>query len=91
MATLVAETDEWNGAEIEQVINAARIHGHRQERTFNTEDIVRFARQIVPLSRTMKEQIKYMRDWAWNRATPASMEEGLIIRSWMKLKATDYP
>lgn len=76
MTTLVAETEEWNGAEIEQVIIAARIHGHHQQREFTTEDVVHFARQLVPLSRTMKEQIKRMRDWAWNRATPASSGRG---------------
>ena len=69
---LVLESEGWNGAEIEQVVNAARIYGHREQRQFNTDDIVQQARQVVPLSRTMNEQIKALRDWAWNRATPAS-------------------
>lgn len=41
-----------------------------------TEDIVHNTRQIIPLSRTMNEQIKKMRDWAWNRARPASGGQG---------------
>lgn len=36
----------------------------------------RYARQIIPLSRTMNEQIKKIREWAWNRARPASGGQG---------------
>ncbi|MGA8262031.1 MAG: AAA family ATPase [Arenicellales bacterium] len=70
--TLAGETQGWNGAEIEQAINSARIHAHRHKRALTTEDVVQQARQLVPLSRTMSEQIKKLRDWAWNRARPAS-------------------
>jgi len=73
---LVAETDGYNGAEIEQTVNAARIIGTRDKRQFTTQDVVDQSRQIVPLSRTMSEQIKLLRDWAWNRATPASRGKG---------------
>jgi SpoVK/Ycf46/Vps4 family AAA+-type ATPase len=73
---LAGETQGWNGAEIEQAINSARIHAHARGRTMSTEDIVAHARQIVPLSRTMSEQMKRLRDWAWNRARPASGGRG---------------
>lgn len=76
MQSLILETEGWNGAEIEQVISAARIQGHKQQREFNTQDIVQHARMVVPLSRTMKEQIKVLKDWAWDRATPASQGKG---------------
>ena len=72
MAKLVLETEDWSGAEIEQVINAARLRGHSDKRPFTTEDIIDQARHVVPLARTMSEQIKALRDWAWNRAAPAS-------------------
>jgi len=74
--TLAGETQGWNGAEIEQAVSSARIHAHRQGRALTTEDVVDHARQIVPLSRTMSEQIKRLRDWAWNRARPASGGKG---------------
>ena len=76
MHSLILETEGWNGAEIEQVVSAARIHAHNQNRAFTTEDIVYHARMIVPLSTTMKEQIKTLKDWAWDRATPASRGKG---------------
>jgi len=74
--TLAGETQGWNGAEIEQAVNSALIHAHAQQRAMTTDDIVAHARQIVPLSRTMSEQIKRLRDWAWNRARPASGGKG---------------
>lgn len=74
--TLAGETQGWNGAEIEQAVNSARIHAHARRRSMTTEDVVAHARQIVPLSRTMNEQIKRLRDWAWNRARPASGGKG---------------
>ena len=76
MKSLILETNGWNGAEIEQVVIAARIHAHQEKRAFGTGDIVDHTRLIVPLSRTMKEQIKVLRDWAWDRATPASQGKG---------------
>jgi len=74
--TLAGETQGWNGAEIEQAVTSARIRARRHGRAFTTEDVVQQARQIVPLSRTMNEQIKKLRDWAWNRARPASGGKG---------------
>ncbi|MCU7959304.1 MAG: AAA family ATPase [gamma proteobacterium symbiont of Bathyaustriella thionipta] len=71
IAWLARETDSWNGAEIEQAIIAARIESKR-EGGFNTDDVLDQIEKIVPLSRTMSEQIKRIRDWAWDRATPAS-------------------
>lgn len=76
MQSLILETEGWNGAEVEQAISAARIQGHKQKRAFTTEDIVQHARTVVPLSRTMKEQIQVLKDWAWDRATPASKGKG---------------
>jgi len=85
---LAGETQGWNGAEIEQAVNAARIHAHRHGRALTTEDVVEHARQIVPLSRTMSEQIKKLRDWAWNRARPASGGKGTDYSILDEIKST---
>jgi hypothetical protein len=69
---LVAETEDWNAAEIEQAVIAGRIEAAREGRPLSTADILVQTRTLVPLSRTMHEQIKFIRDWAWDRATPAS-------------------
>ncbi len=72
LSYLTVATEGWNGAEIEQAVIAARIDAHQEGRTITTRDVTRHARQIVPLSETMSEQIKAIREWAWGRATPAS-------------------
>ena len=69
---LLIETKEWNAAEIAQVVIAARIDAAAEQRAFTTEDILRHSHTLVALSQTMSEQIKFIRDWAWDRATPAS-------------------
>lgn len=75
MHQLVNATQEWNAAEIQQLIQSARIEkGDAQ--IFNTDDIITQSKDMIPLSHTMKEQIKNIKDWAWDRATPASYGSG---------------
>ena len=62
----------WNGAEIEQAVISARIDAIQESREFETADVLKNTRMMVPLSSTMHEQIKFIRDWAYGRATPAS-------------------
>jgi ATP-dependent 26S proteasome regulatory subunit len=73
---MVDLTDGCNGAEIEQcVISAiveAKIAGHDPP---TQKDLVAAKRLIVPLSKTMGEQVRHIRQWAFNRATPATMEK----------------
>jgi ATP-dependent 26S proteasome regulatory subunit len=69
---LVAETGDWNAAEIEQAVVAGRVDAIGGGRPLATADILAQTRTLIPLSRTMHEQIKLIRDWAWDRATPAS-------------------
>jgi len=79
MKRLVSDTKGWNGAEIDQVIESARVHALSQNREFSTADIVDHALNIVPLSQTMHEQIKALKDWAWDRATPASVDNRMMV------------
>jgi SpoVK/Ycf46/Vps4 family AAA+-type ATPase len=65
-------TKAWSGAEIEQAVKAARIHAYQEGRMFDDKDITHASSQMVPLSKTMEEQIKYLRQWSQTRATPAS-------------------
>ena len=69
---LAAATKNWSGAEIEQAVKAARIRGYQEGRAFNDQDVIWNTARMVPLSRTMEEQIKQLRLWSVNRATPAS-------------------
>jgi len=72
---LVAATKGWSGAEIEQAVKAAVIRAYGERRPFNAKDVSWNTARMVPLSRTMEEQLKRLRQWSLNRATPASHKE----------------
>ncbi len=72
---LSAITEKWSGAEIESLISSARIEAYKERRDFNQKDILHVAGQMVPLSKTMEEQIRELTGWSFNRATPASKSD----------------
>jgi len=66
-------TKEWSGAEIEQAVKSARINAYQEDgRPFTEDDVGQAAADMVPLSQTMKEQIKEIKGWSFQRAVPAS-------------------
>jgi hypothetical protein len=65
-------TKGWNGAEIEQAVIAARVEAYHEGRPFGRDDLSHSLASIVPLSKTMEEQMKKIRSWAFGRATSAS-------------------
>ena len=65
-------TTGWSGAEIEQCVISALTRARLEDRTVTQQDLVTAAVKIVPLSRTMKEQINHIRGWAFERAVRAS-------------------
>ncbi len=69
---LAKVADGFSGAEIEQAIIAAMYEAFAQEREFTQLDIIAAIKSTLPLSRTMMEQVTALRDWARQRARPAS-------------------
>jgi SpoVK/Ycf46/Vps4 family AAA+-type ATPase len=69
---LVAFANGWTGAEIEQCVVSALTRARLEDREMTEQDLVNMASDIVPLSRTMKEQINHIRGWASERALRAS-------------------
>jgi SpoVK/Ycf46/Vps4 family AAA+-type ATPase len=69
---LVKLTIGWTGAEIEQCVVSAITQARLAEREVQEMDLISIAVKIVPLSRTMKEQIIHIRSWAFERAVRAS-------------------
>jgi len=65
-------TKEWTGAEIEQCVISALTKARLADRDVNTQDLINIAVKMVPLSRTMSEQIRHIRGWAFDRAVRAS-------------------
>jgi SpoVK/Ycf46/Vps4 family AAA+-type ATPase len=75
LAFLIAATRGWSGAEIEQAVKAAVVRAYAEGRPFTYKDVSWNTARMVPLSKTMEEQIKRLRQWSQNRATPASQRE----------------
>ncbi len=68
-------TKGWTGAEVEQCVVSAITRAKLEEREVGMDDLLRTAGKIVPLSKTMKEQVDHIRSWARDRAAPASISE----------------
>ena len=71
---LGSATRGWNGAEIEQAVIQARVTGAAKGREVSQNDLLAAFGKIIPLSRTMEEQLKEIRSWARTRALPATRQ-----------------
>ncbi len=65
-------TKGWTGAEVEQCVISAMTAARLEERDVTDDDLLNVASTIVPLSKTMKEQVDLIRGWAFDRAVRAS-------------------
>jgi len=72
LGQLTKFTAGWTGAEIEQCVISALTTAQLEDRKVNEEDLISIAAKLVPLSRTMREQINHIRNWAFERAVRAS-------------------
>ncbi|MDW8281273.1 MAG: AAA family ATPase [Myxococcales bacterium] len=74
---------EFSGSEIEQVVISAMYEAfdaNPHQRQLTTEQLLHAAREIVPLSVTMREAIVAMREWAKTRARMASAPQARAPR-----------
>ncbi|MFY9724190.1 MAG: AAA family ATPase [Bryobacteraceae bacterium] len=65
-------TNGWSGAEIEQCVVSALTKARLEDRELTEDDLIGIAARLVPLSRTMREQIDHISRWAFERAVRAS-------------------
>ncbi|GIW43781.1 MAG: ATPase [Candidatus Binatia bacterium] len=68
-------TKGWTGAECEQCVVSALTTARIEERDLTDDDLLNATATIVPLSKTMKEQVDHIREWAFERAVRASPRE----------------
>ncbi len=68
-------TKGWTGAECEQCVVSALTTAKLEERALTDDDLLNATATIVPLSKTMKEQVDHIREWAFERAVRASPRE----------------
>jgi SpoVK/Ycf46/Vps4 family AAA+-type ATPase len=68
-------TQGWTGAEIEQCVVSALTQVRLQNKAIRFEDLHQAAVGVIPLSKTMREQVDHIRSWAYDRAVRASPRE----------------
>jgi SpoVK/Ycf46/Vps4 family AAA+-type ATPase len=68
-------TQGWTGAEIEQCVVSALTSVRLENKQIAFEDLHRAAQNVIPLSKTMREQVDRIRSWAYDRAVRASPRE----------------
>lgn len=69
---LARAAEGFSGAEIEQAIISALFDAFHRSADLDDEAILQELKRTVPLSRTMREHIAALREWASDRARPAS-------------------
>lgn len=65
----------WTGAEIEQCVISALTNVRLENKEMSFEELHRAALNVIPLSKTMREQVEHIRSWAYDRAVRASPRE----------------
>jgi AAA+ superfamily predicted ATPase len=78
LVAVAEETDKFSGAELEQLVISAMFHAFANERELQMDDLLDVARESVPLAVTMDDRLKELREWAYTRARPASMNRTRI-------------
>lgn len=74
MKELIEESNGFVGAELEEVINTALYNSFFDNREVTQKDFLNAIRNTTPVSKTMKEEIEGLRNWAKDRARNASKE-----------------
>ena len=73
LEALARQAQGFSGAEIEQAVVSALYEAFYQGRDLSQPDLDAAVKSLIPLSRTMREEIDALRAWASTRARPASL------------------
>ena len=75
--TVISRSEGFSGAELEQTVIEAMHLAFAESRELTETDLIRAASQLIPLSRTAREQLETLKQWAeGGRARPASIATG---------------
>ena len=72
LTRLSEATESYSGAEIETIVNSAIIETYSAGGMLTEDDLVAQQELLVPLSKTMEDQIFSLREWARTRCRPAT-------------------
>ena len=75
LKSIVDRTEGFSGAELEQTVIEGMHFAFAEKRELQESDLILACSQLVPLSRTAKEQLDSLKEWsASGRARPASIK-----------------
>jgi ATP-dependent 26S proteasome regulatory subunit len=72
LVSLAKSTNNYNGAEMEQIVLSALFAAFDENRDIDNKDLYRALGRMVPLATTMAERIKDIKRWADTRAIKAN-------------------
>ena len=73
LSTIIDRTDGFSGAELEQAVIEGMHISFSEKRELMEKDLIKAVSELVPLSRTAKEQIDFLKKWSsTGRARSAS-------------------
>ena len=64
LSTIVDRTDGFSGAELEQAVIEGMHISFSENRELMEKDLIKAISELVPLSRTAKEQIDFLKEWS---------------------------
>ncbi len=64
LSTIVDRTNGYSGAELEQAVIEAMHYSFSEKREITERDLIKAVSELVPLSRTAKEQIDLLKEWS---------------------------
>ncbi len=64
LSTIIDRTDGYSGAELEQVVIEGMHFSFSENRELMEKDLIKAVSELVPLSRTAKEQIDLLKEWS---------------------------
>ena len=70
--SVVKATPQFTGAEIEAAFNEGLYTAFDADRELTPADVIHAASNIIPLAKTMSDQVKAIQEWGKGRARPAS-------------------
>jgi len=73
LSTIIDRTDGFSGAELEQAVIEGMHFSFSEKRELMEKDLIKAVSELVPLSRTAKEKIDFLKEWSsTGRARSAS-------------------
>ena len=73
LSTIIDRTNGFSGAELEQSVIEGMHFSFSEKRELMEKDLIKAVAELIPLSRTAREQIDLLKEWAsTGRARPAS-------------------